>query len=35
MVALMKLDIRSNNIGAEQEGDLQRICVAGSIELAK
>jgi hypothetical protein len=33
--ALMKLDISSNRIGAEQERDLQRICVAGGIELAK
>ena len=33
--ALIKLDISSNAIGAEQEGDLQRICVAGGIELAK
>jgi hypothetical protein len=31
----MKLDISSNRIGAEQERDLQRICVAGGIELAK
>jgi hypothetical protein len=35
MGALAKLDIRTNNIGATQEGDLQRICVAGGIELAK
>jgi hypothetical protein len=33
--ALTKLDISSNCIGAEQEGGLQRICVAGGIELAK
>jgi hypothetical protein len=33
--ALIKLDVSSNDIGAEQEGDLQRICVAGGIELAK
>jgi hypothetical protein len=33
--ALIKLDIGSNHIGAEQERDLQRICVAGGIELAK
>jgi hypothetical protein len=33
--ALIKLDIDSNHIGAEQERDLQRICVAGGIELAK
>jgi hypothetical protein len=33
--ALIKLDISSNGIGAEQERDLQRICVAGGIELAK
>ena len=33
--ALTKLDISENNIGAEQEGGLQRICVAGGIELAK
>jgi hypothetical protein len=35
MGALTKLDISGNNIGAEQEGGLQRICVAGGIELAK
>jgi hypothetical protein len=35
MRALTKLDISSNRIGAEQERDLQRICVAGGIELAK
>jgi hypothetical protein len=34
MGALIKLDIGSNHIGAEQERDLQRICVAGGIELA-
>ena len=33
--ALIKLDISSNCIGDEQERDLQRICVAGGIELAK
>jgi hypothetical protein len=33
--ALTKLDISSNNIDAEQKGDLQRICAAGGIELAK
>jgi hypothetical protein len=27
MGALIKLDISSNAIGAEQEGDLQRICM--------
>jgi hypothetical protein len=32
---LIKLDISSNAIGAEQEGGLQRICVASGIELAK
>jgi hypothetical protein len=32
--ALIKLDISSNYIGGEQEGDLQRICVASGIELA-
>jgi hypothetical protein len=35
MGALIKLDISRNGIGAEQEGGLQRICVAGGIELAK
>jgi Ran GTPase-activating protein (RanGAP) involved in mRNA processing and transport len=35
MGALIKLDIRSNGIGAEQEEDLRLICVAGSIELVK
>jgi hypothetical protein len=34
MGALIKLDISRNDIGAEQEGVLQRICVAGGIELA-
>jgi hypothetical protein len=34
-VALITLDISSNVIGAEQEGELQRICVASGIELAK
>jgi hypothetical protein len=33
--ALTKLSIGSNDIGAEQVRDLQRICVAGGIELAK
>ena len=33
--ALTKLDISGNGIGAEQEGGLQRICVASGIELAK
>jgi hypothetical protein len=33
--ALIKLGISSNCIGAEQERDLQRICLAGGIELAK
>jgi hypothetical protein len=32
--ALAKLVISSNYIGAEQVGDLQRICVAGGIEFA-
>jgi hypothetical protein len=32
--ALIKLDISSNQIGAKQEWHLQRICVAGGIELA-
>jgi Ran GTPase-activating protein (RanGAP) involved in mRNA processing and transport len=35
MGALIKLDISSNSIGDKQGGDLQRICVASSIELAK
>jgi hypothetical protein len=35
MGALIKLDISNNQIGAAQERDLQRICVAGGIELAK
>jgi hypothetical protein len=35
MRALIKLDISSNNIGAEQERGLQRICVASGIDLAK
>jgi hypothetical protein len=35
MGALTKLDISSNGIEADQEGGLQRICVAGGIELAK
>jgi hypothetical protein len=33
--ALIKIDISNNYIRAEQERDLQRICVAGGIELAK
>jgi hypothetical protein len=32
--ALIKLDVSSNNIGAEKEGGLQRICAASGIELA-
>jgi hypothetical protein len=32
---LIKLDISGNDIGAEQEGDLQRICTASGIDLAK
>jgi hypothetical protein len=35
MGALIKLDISGNNIGGEQEGELQRICVASGIELTK
>jgi hypothetical protein len=35
MGALTSLDISSNNLGAEQERDLQRICVAGGIKLTK
>jgi hypothetical protein len=35
MGALATLDISSNYIGAEQEENLQRICMAGGIELAK
>jgi hypothetical protein len=37
MGALTKLDISSNYIGAvqEQEGEIQRICLASGIELAK
>jgi hypothetical protein len=35
MRALAKLDMSSNNIGAEQEEDLQRICMAGGIELTQ
>jgi Ran GTPase-activating protein (RanGAP) involved in mRNA processing and transport len=35
MRALIKLDISSNYIAAAQGEDLQRICAAGSIELAK
>jgi hypothetical protein len=31
--ALIKLDISMNDIKAEQEGDLQRICVASGVEL--
>jgi Leucine-rich repeat (LRR) protein len=33
--ALAKLDMSSNNIGAEEEDNLQRICMAGGIELAE
>jgi hypothetical protein len=33
--ALIKLDISNNHIGAKQKQNLQRICVAGGIELAK
>jgi hypothetical protein len=33
--ALTKLDISRNYIGAAQEGELQRICLASGIELAK
>jgi hypothetical protein len=33
--ALIKLDISSNNIGGEHEGELQCICVASGIDLAK
>jgi hypothetical protein len=33
--ALAKLDISSSFIGAEQEGNLQRICFARGIYLAK
>jgi hypothetical protein len=33
MRALIKLDISTNYIGAKQQRDLQRICVAGGIEL--
>jgi hypothetical protein len=33
--ALAKLDMSTNDIGAEQEEDLQRICMAGGIELTK
>jgi hypothetical protein len=35
MEALIKLDVSGNAIGAAQEGELQRICLAGGIELAK
>jgi hypothetical protein len=35
MGALNKLDISNNRIGAEQEGDLQRISVASGIELTQ
>jgi hypothetical protein len=35
MGALIKLDISSSHIAAEQERDLQHICVAGGIELSK
>jgi hypothetical protein len=33
--ALIKLDISRNCIGAAQEGELQRICLASGIELAQ
>jgi hypothetical protein len=33
--ALIKLDISNNHIRARQERHLQRICVAGGIELAR
>jgi hypothetical protein len=33
--ALAKLDMSTNVIGDEQEEDLQRICMAGGIELTK
>jgi hypothetical protein len=32
---LAKLDVSRNRIGAEQEENLQCICVAGGIELEK
>ena len=35
MGALAKLDMSTNVIGAEQEKDLQRICMAGGIELTQ
>jgi hypothetical protein len=35
MRALIKLDISSSRIGAEHARNLQRICVAGGIELTK
>jgi hypothetical protein len=35
MGALIKLDISRNCIGAAQEEELQRICLASGIELAK
>jgi hypothetical protein len=35
MGALAKLDMSTNDIGAEQDEDLQRICMAGGIELTK
>jgi hypothetical protein len=34
MGALTKLDIRSNPITYEQEGELRRICAAGGTGLA-
>ena len=34
MGALTKLDIRSNLVTYEQEGELRRICAAGGTELA-
>jgi hypothetical protein len=33
--ALIKLDISRNRIGAAQEGELQCICLASGIDLAK
>jgi hypothetical protein len=32
---LAKLDMSSNKTGAEQEEDLERICMAGGIEFTK
>jgi hypothetical protein len=31
--ALIKIDIRSNDIPSEQDGGLQRLCTAGGIDL--